>query len=390
MTFNDRPLLPAGVETARGWTMRLRLRPRLIPAMAMAAVLLVGLASNIAALVAPGDKAMSSHYSWHDIAAGKPTADIAHFLLHHNPFAASLVTVDRTIAWNVVGDLGTRVRRGCGNWLFLTDELEIHKDRIASLDRHAKIVEAAAAFLRRRNIDLAVAEVPDKSRVEASELCGIDRSPVLAPRYNAFVSRLRGAGMRVVDLLQPLTALSGEGYYRTDTHWNQRGAKAAAGAIAAALRKWGWAPTQHAEFHVTTGPVHERVGDLIRLAGLDDVPWPLRPRGDMVATTRIEQSAAAGTGILDEVAAPQLVEIGTSFSRRAEFTGFLGMALGAPVANMAKDGGGLTAAAIAYFGNPAFTKTPPRVIVWEIPERVLEQPVAASDEAWAARLNGGS
>ena len=44
--------------------------------------------------------------------------------------------------------------------------------------------------------------------------------------------------------------------------------------------------------------------------------------------------------------------------------------------------------AIAYFADPAFTKTPPRVIVWEVPERVLEQPVAASDEEWTAGLGG--
>jgi alginate O-acetyltransferase complex protein AlgJ len=64
------------------------------------------------------------------------------------------------------------------------------------------------------------------------------------------------------------------------------------------------------------------------------------------------------------------------------------MALGAPVANMAKDGGGLTSAAMAYFADPAFTKSPPRVIVWEVPERILEEPVAPSDEAWAAGLGG--
>jgi len=387
MTFGDHPLLPTGPETIRAWAMRFRLRPSLLPALIMAAVLLAGLGSSIEAVFVSSDAPKG--YTWHDIVAGEPTADLGRFLLHHNPFADALVTTDRVVAWNTVGDLGARVRRGCGNWLFLADELEIHSDRMNSFTHNLNIVSEVGNFLRSRNIALVVAAVPDKSRVEAAELCRLDRPPLLAPRFGDFVSRLRAGGIDVVDLLQPIAALDGERYYRTDTHWNERGAKAAADSIAAELRQRGLAPTQQAAYRVTTEPMQERVGDLIRLAGLDTVPWPLRPRGDMVAPNRIAESAKAGTGILDEVPPPQLAEIGTSFSRRANFTEFLGLALGAPVANMAKDGGGLTSAAIAYFADPAFTKSPPHVIVWEIPERILEQPVAASDEAWAAGLGGG-
>jgi alginate O-acetyltransferase complex protein AlgJ len=350
-------------------------------------VLLIGLGSNIAAMVWRSGPV--AHYSWHEIADGKPTADLAHFLLHENPFADALVTADRVVAYNTVGDLGTRVRQGCGNWLFLTDELQVYPDRAESFAKRVKIVTQVAAFLKSRNISLIVAEVPDKSRIEAAHLCGVDRPAALAPRYDHFLSALRAQGIQVADLLKPISAVEGERYYRTDTHWNERGAKAAADSIAADLKARGLAPPQEAVYRVTQEPKAERVGDLIRLAGLDSVPWPLRPRGDMVASTRIDEAAKAGTGILDEVPAPQLAEIGTSFSRRANFTDYLGMALGAPVDNRAKDGGGLTSAAIAYFGDPAFTKSPPRVIVWEVPERMLQEPVAASDEAWAGGLGGG-
>lgn len=387
MTFGDRSLLPTRHEPFRAWTMRFRFRPTLLPAFVLAAVLLVGLGSNIAAMLWRSGPV--AHYSWHDIADGKPTADLAHFLLHENPLADALVTADRVVAYGTVGDLGNRVRQGCGNWLFLTDELQVYPDRDASFARRVRIVSQVADFLKSRNISLMVAEVPDKSRVEASHLCGVARSPVLAPRYGAFLAALRSQGIAVADLLPPIAALDGERYYRTDTHWNERGSKAAADALAADLKARGLAPTQQALYRVAQEPKRERVGDLIRLAELDSVPWPLRPRGDIVASTRIEESAKAGTGILDEVPAPQLAEIGTSFSRRANFTDYIGMALGAPVDNRAKDGGGLTSAAIAYFGDPAFTKSPPSVIVWEVPERMLQEPVAASDEAWAAGLGGG-
>ncbi|HEY1798101.1 MAG TPA: hypothetical protein VGG57_18455 [Stellaceae bacterium] len=366
--------------------MRFRFRLSLLPAFVLAAVLLVGLGSNIAAMAWRSGPV--GRYSWRQIADGKPTADLAHFLLHENPLADALVTSDRVVAYGAVGDLGDRVRQGCGNWLFLTDELQVYPDRDSSFARRVKIVSQVADFLKARNISLIVAEVPDKSRVEASHLCGVDRSAALAPRYGQFLSALSAQGIAVADLLKPIAAVGGERYYRTDTHWNERGAKAAGDALAADLKARGLAPSQQAVYRVTPELKQERVGDLIRLAELDSVPWPLRPRGDIVASTRIEESAKAGTGLLDEVPAPQLVEIGTSFSRRANFTDYLGMALGAPVDNRAKDGGGLTSAAIAYFGDPAFTKTPPSVIVWEVPERMLQEPIAASDEAWAAGLGG--
>ncbi len=366
-----------------------RFRPILLPAFAMAAILCVGLASNIM-LWFGGERPAATDWSWHALADGEPMTALGQFLLKQNPLADPLVTADRVIAWTVAGDLGTRVRRGCENWLFLTDELEIHADRAQLLIRNLIIVEQVAEFLKRRDIVLTVALVPDKSRVEAGERCGLDRASVLGPRYDTALARLRAAGIATVELLPALAALDGERYYRTDTHWNERGARRAAETIAASLRQAGLAPKPgQADFRVATEPVRERIGDLIRLAGLDRVPFPLRPRGDMEASTLIEQSAKAGIGILDELPAPQVAVLGTSFSRRANFTNFLALALTAPVINKALDGASLTSAAIAYFADPAFTAAPPRVIVWEIPERILDQPVAASDEAWAEKLGGG-
>jgi alginate O-acetyltransferase complex protein AlgJ len=296
------------------------------------------------------------------------------------------VTVDRVTAYLVTGDLGAQVRRGCDNWLFLTDELTLHPDRMANAAGHVQMVKEVAAYLKARNIGLAVVPVPDKSRVQSAALCGVKRPAVFEGRLADFEAQLKAAGIGVVDLLAPMNAAGGERYYRTDTHWNERGAKASAVAVAAALRQVGLAPAQKAEFHVSTEPPRERVGDLIRLAGLDHVPYPLRPRGDEEAPTVIEQSAAANVGLLDETPPPELAVVGTSFSRRADFVPFLSLALSAPVENRAEDGGGVANAAIAYFATPEFLKSPPRAIVWEIPERMIEEPVPASDEHWAQTL----
>ncbi|HWD60123.1 MAG TPA: hypothetical protein VG308_17695 [Stellaceae bacterium] len=362
----------------------------MLPGVALVAILLVGLASSLYTLAFKRGDLPAQDVSWPAAADGKTAEAVAHLLQHANPLADPLVTVDRVAAYLATGDLGARVRRGCANWLFLADELTLHRDRAANAVKRMKMIEQVAAYLTGRHIGLAIVPVPDKSRVEAADLCGVDRPAAFSGRLADFATQLKTAGIGIVDLLAPMQAAGGELYYRTDTHWNERGAKISAAAVAAAVKQAGLAPTQKAEFKVTTEPQGERVGDLIRLAGLDGVPYPLRPQGDEEAPTVIEQSAAANVGLLDETPAPELAVVGTSFSRRANFVPFLSLALGAPVENRAEDGGGVANAAIAYFAKPEFLKTPPRAIVWEIPERMIEEPVPASDENWAAALGSNS
>jgi alginate O-acetyltransferase complex protein AlgJ len=383
MTIPVDPLAPPGT-TAR--TTPLRIRPLMLPGVALLAILLIGLASSVYTLVTKRGELPAQDVSWSAVANGDVANAVSRILQKANPLEDPLVTFDRVVAWVTIGDLGARVRRGCGNWLFLTDELVLHPDRAANAARRVKMVEQVAAFLKSRHIALTVVPVPDKSRVEAAELCGVSRPAAIDRRLADFTAPLRQAGIAIVDVLGPMQALRGERYYRTDTHWNENGAKAVAATIAVALRQAGVGPAQKAEFRVTAEAPHERVGDLIRLAGLDRAGWPLRPRGDEEAATVVEQSAAANVGLLDETPAPEIAVIGTSFSRRANFVPFLSLALTAPVENAALDGGGVVNAAMAYFARPEFAKTPPRTIVWEIPERMIEEPVAAADEHWAQTL----
>lgn len=392
MTIPVDPLAPPG-SPGRGspfGAMRLRIRPSMLPGVALLAILLIGLAASLYTLVFKRAELPAKDMSWSDVADGKTTAALGDFLQHANPLETPLVTFDRVTSYMLTGDLGARVRRGCDSWLFLTDELVLNRDRAGNAAEHIRMVEEVAAYLKSRKIGLVVAPVPDKSRVQSADLCGVDRPPAIAARLGDFETQLKSAGVDVVDLLGPINAVGGDRYYRTDTHWNERGAKTAADAIATAVKAAGLAPTQKAEFKVTTDPEQERVGDLIRLAGLDNVPYPLRPRGDEEAPTVIAQSAAANVGLLDETPAPELAVIGTSFSRRANFVPFLSLALGSPVENRSEDGGGVANAAITYFAKPEFQKTPPRAVVWEIPERMIEEPVAASDRQWAETLETSS
>ncbi len=279
MTIPVDPLLPLG-PTAR--MTPLRIRPPMLPGLALLAILVIGLASSLYALVLKNTELPAGTVSWSGLANGETTAAVSHFLQHANPLEDSLVTFDRVTSYLATGDLGAAVRRGCKNWLFLTDELVLHP---------ARTEQFRAKHVADRRAGRGVSEEPaisgwwscrcPTSRAWRRPSCAASTGQAaIARRLADFEAQLRQGGIAVVDLLRPMEAAGGELYFRTDTHWNERGTKTAADAIAAALRQAGLAPTQKAEFRVTSEPERERVGDLIRLAGLDHVPYPLRPRGD--------------------------------------------------------------------------------------------------------------
>ncbi|WP_416771909.1 alginate O-acetyltransferase AlgX-related protein [Pseudomonas sp. RHF3.3-3] len=296
------------------------------------------------------------------------------------PAPKQAADLERAGSWLAFGDLGPRVREGCPGWLFLTDELRLNRN--AALNARAKVraVSELQQALGRRGIQLVVAVVPDKSRIVASQLCKLSRPAVLAPRIDEWLGSLQGAGVTALNLTPTLQAVGESAYLRTDTHWSEAGAKAAAEQVARMIAGLKFEPTPRKHFDLTTQPSAVRPGDLVRLAGIDWLPTVLQPRIENVAATQIKERAeeAAGGDNLDDLFGdgnlPNTALIGTSFSRNSNFVGFLEAALGAPVGNFAKDGGEFSGAAKAYFESPAFTQTPPKLIVWEIPERDLQTP----------------
>src|ERR1700690_1360886 len=118
MTIPVDPLAPA---TARATP--LRIRPTMLPGIALLAILAIGLASSLYALLFKNSELPADTVSWSRLASGDTTTAVAHFLQKANPFENPLVTFDRVSSYLVTGDLGARVKHGCDNWLFLTDEL---------------------------------------------------------------------------------------------------------------------------------------------------------------------------------------------------------------------------------------------------------------------------
>lgn len=355
----------------------------------LAATLAAGLLSNGYGLLVEQIPLTRTTPDWPSFLNGRVTAEIADTLAK-TPLPSGSASLERGASWLVVGDLGPRVRQGCPDWLFLADELTPHAGGDAALLARAADVAQVRARLAAQGITLLVATVPDKTRIAADELCGLYRPTAFAGRLRDWNDALHAAGVRTVDLESALRRLPVPAFLRTDTHWNEAGAEAAAAAIAAAARALPAAaevlqPRQ--AFSITRGTPQAQEGDLVRLAGIDWLPVRLLPAPDMEPLTTFTPvaGAAAAPGADDlfgDADLPRVALLGTSYSRNSNFVPFLEAALQTRVVNFARDGGDFAGAAHAYFKSDEFRDTPPRLVIWEIPERSLQRPRDGEPAVW--------
>jgi alginate O-acetyltransferase complex protein AlgJ len=320
---------------------------------------------------------------------GETAAAVNHAMAHNLPIDPQFRAAGGILRWNLFRSAGPQVRAGCDDWLFLTEELRPWPDAEAHQTARLAALKRVSDSLARQNIQLLVVVVPDKARVYTNELCGVPWSAESQQRYAAFTAALQSAGLRQLGLLPALEAAKANApvFYRTDTHWSQFGAATAAAAIAESGRAAGMEPEERfrttAEAAETNGP-----GDLLRLMSLDKVPNWLRPTPDRQhaeSTAAVDPAATGGGGLLDEAPVPPVALIGSSYSVNANFHGRLQEALGVTVTNFAEAGGGFYRAAETYFSSLAFRETPPKMVIWEVPERVINQPIEEAERRFLDR-----
>ncbi len=299
------------------------------------------------------------------------------------PIAADAARVQRALGWLMLGDLGPRVRQGCPGWLFLRDELNVYPDAERHLATRADTVAAVQRELAKQGIALLVAVVPDKSRIEPQHLCSLYRPVSLNARLGDWTARLAAGHVAVLDLGAALRSVAGDAFFRTDTHWTQDGAGAAAQALAQRIRAMN-VPLGSSQpgYRVVEKPAARRPGDLVRLAGLEALPPSWQPSPEIVTSRAYlheAQTATSADDLFGNADLPNIAVIGTSYSTTSDFVPQLALALGTGVGNFAREGGKFGGSARAYFASPAYAQTPPKLIVWELDERDLESPLEAED-----------
>jgi len=307
------------------------------------------------------------------------------------PVPSNAARIERGVSWAVAGDLGPRVRRGAPGWLFLNDELTVHDQPQRNVSQRKADVLKVQKLLSAKGIKLLVVVVPDKSRIEASQLGMLHRPSRYAGRASQWVTQLKLAGVEALDLTDTLAALKQKqaaAFLKSDSHWTEQGAHAAAVAVTAEMQRLKVIASPAQFLAIEKRAESLRPGDLIRLAGVDWLPTTLQPEQDLAQETSFKvvekarnmlgaSSAVAANALTDDLFGdadlPNVVVIGTSFSRTSNFVPFIEKELNAKVANLARSGGDFSGAMNGYLSSVAFKKTPPKLVIWEIPERVLQQ-----------------
>ena len=315
---------------------------------------------------------------WHDFTDGHTTHKLEKQMDQHLPAREGLIGFANSLRYLLLRGGGNDVVVGRDGWLFLTEEIRYDPPKQQPELTRVQLLAAAQKALKAQGVNLLVALVPDKARIYTGQVPLGGYPTYNQLRYANALAGLRALGVPVADLRSALAEAGRDGttYYRTDTHWNQRGAAVAAAAIARIVLANG--PCEPPTAFVTTqGKPAERPGDLIRMMGLEHVPNAFRPRPDREApASTVAQSGSgdAGLGLFGDNSVP-VVLTGTSFSMRGNFSGALQQALSCQVLNSAQDGGGFLTATSQYLKDDAFRTSKPKWLVWEVPERFLTQPL---------------
>lgn len=293
---------------------------------------------------------------------------------YQDAFGESFVFLEPSqAAWNaldlaVFGQGPESVIAGADDWLFTAEEFahaaQPERVRQEWVDQLASVHELLSA----QGVPLLVALVPSKA-ASVPEL-----APPLpqagADRYAATLEDLAALGIETVDLRAALRGR--DAWLRTDTHWTPQGADRAAALIAARmLEVVPELPVGALEFAVEEPESVDFRGDLDRLLALGPFA-SIGPPADRITVQTVVQTSEPSGGLFDD-ATVDAVLVGTSYSEGAAWNlaDRLRLELGVDILDLSEAGSGPLAPMADFLAGAALTSSPPRLVVWELPERYL-------------------
>lgn len=296
---------------------------------------------------------------------------------------------------------------GKDGWLFTPYEFATPTDAGDTQATIDLLVKTNKLF-ERKGIAMALVIVPSKVRINGPQLP--DDRPLDAytdGKYDSAVQKLRSGGVNVVNLNQAFMSSAnrvGDNpiYLKQDTHWSPTGAMLAAETIKATIEavpalKTAWAATVPVEYTLAwaKGPSLWRARDLVHYLPKEQQTFAPE-RALAFKVTRTKPSSASLQGAGDPVG---ILVIGSSYSNpNTLYADAIRYQLQRDVLNISipVDQGpwvGLE----GYLGNDAYKTNPPKLVIWEIPERELRSPPNAKfrdvryqsdNNAWLQRVTG--
>ncbi len=261
----------------------------------------------------------------------------------------------------VIGDQG---------WLFTDEEFSCPRGNVKTLESNLQYIEKISAQLKEKSTELVIVLIPAKARVLKQYLGGNELPSCRKNLYKDTISFLKQKKIPAIDLMATAKSSSPENMYlKTDTHWTPGGAKLAAQEIAHAIPV---SLASNASYETKIKRTQQHKGDLMRYTpgvngneiAADDLA---------VYSTTAQSKASASDQDLFGDTVPPVTLVGTSYSANPlwNFEGFLKQSLKTDILNAADEGKGPFAVMTKYIEGRAWKDNPPRVVIWELPERYL-------------------
>jgi len=198
------------------------------------------------------------------------------FFADHFPLRGPLLSLSSRLHESTGSDLDMeKCYSGKENWLFLGNNYDRTVDKLqgraklsrAALRRHVEYYAGMRSAARSNGADFVVFIGPNKSSVYPEYLPSFV-TPANKRFITPLVEALRDAGVKVYDPTERLIRKKAEGilYYRTDTHWNERGAYEAFDGF----REYMDLPALPRCTFVAGAELHR--GDLVAIGGFEDFP----------------------------------------------------------------------------------------------------------------------
>lgn len=289
------------------------------------------------------------------------------------PFRDPSVNFWGTVNYRLFHEAREGALVGADGWLYTSEEFQTSTPAVDQADIAQKLtyIGRVRDQLKAQGAELLVALVPSKVRTYPEHLGSLRVPAVKANLYQDFRARVLSLRIPAPDLYAALVQakLKGDVFVRTDTHWSPFGASVAAKLLAQTVKQAFPALTlPAAQFRSTVPTTTTNIGDLLRYLPL---PAGEGPQAAKVFVPKTEKLDAGGGLLGEDPVAVTLV--GTSYSAVKDwnFEGALKQALGTDVLNVADPGQGPVVPMRAYLKSQAIKDAPPKLVIWEIPERFL-------------------
>lgn len=333
----------------------------------------IGLLAAAAAL-AVLNPAFLAKYPAADLKNGEWTAAYSKAFEDQNPVRKGAVSIFTLVNYRAFNEGRAGVLVGDNGWLFTAEELTPISAPEAVIGAKVRFIADSVRALENRKVRVVVVLVPAKLRVYPELARSYQLLPQLRPVYASTLAKLHKLGIGAPNLLADMVAqkATGDVFLRTDTHWSPLGANVVAKSVAKQIgggQSWPKSIYQS----VPNGRV-EHTGDLLNYLPLGR--WrDLGPQPDMVQLSKvvtIQQASSASTSLLEAAGAPvTLVGTSYSFNTKWGFEHALQRELGTSILNVSREGRGPFKPMQEYLADEQAQKSPPSVLIWEIPERYL-------------------